>query len=808
MSDSDHPSTSSEHVRTITGMRGGLGRTLLSAFLLFTIVPLAIISFLAVNWVQRDMRQEVAARLTAIARLKESKIEAWAMSLNSQLEALSDNPASRRVFLAFLDANPTPVKVGSLPEQILEAAQQAGDLEEIGLFSVDGHLLAATASQLLIHFAPVENSPIPTGMMTDPATGQAVVIVVRAVRDQAGNAQGYLVGLADLNILNPLMTGHTDLGETVEAYLVSPEFVPLTLLRATAVGDLDGEALHTVSIEAALAGQEGVDLYSGYYGEPVIGVYRWLPSLQAALIVEQTQSEAFARADDLVTLLIGAALAVALLTTLLAAVITRQLSRPIVQLTLGAVRIAGGDLEQSVPVERRDEIGILAQAFNIMTAELRTFYRELEHKVAERTRLLREANQRLRYQTMQLAVSAEVGRAITSILELDALLEKVVELIRNSYRLLRVAIYLLDENGHRVVRQARIGWNGNRVTHTGLQTIHRDCLLGRAVADGRPHLDDLQTNIAIPLRAGQRVIGVLKLQAYQGDELAEADVSSFQSLGDQISVAIQNAQTYEVEKGTVERLHRLDQIRAQSLSSMSWELATSLNSIIGFSRLILKGIDGPITDQQRSDVSVINRSGQHLMGLLDDILELIDLESGDHPLEQTSVELNQVVASVIDRVASLAEDKSVTLRSDFSTNLPLLLADGARLQQVLTYLISNSIETATGDAVSVGAWTIGQNGSEVMVCVASGSDAPWPDGCDGVQETLNEPPDGDLVWDGTDAGIKLILSKRIIELHGGRLWINDSQAQPATFVFTLSVAGAGPPAGANGRSKGQVEGIV
>jgi signal transduction histidine kinase/HAMP domain-containing protein len=784
-------------------MRGGLGRTLLSAFLVLTIVPLAIISFLAVNWARQELRQEAVDRLTAVARLREAEIEAWVTSLSSQLEALVENPASGRVFLDILSTEPSSTESSFLAEQTMKAAKQAGVLEEIGLFDESGCLLAAVNPQRLVDFVPDADSANSV-YLADSTTGQPIVVLERGVRDEDGDLQGHIVGLANLSALNPLMARRADLGETGETYLVSSDFVPLTPLVGTSPSVMSDEALHTVGVETALTGQGGVALYTSYRGESVIGVYRWLPSLQVALVVEQTQREAFARDDALATLLIVAALAVALLTTVLAAVITRQLSRPIVQLTLTAVKIAGGDLEQSVPVNRRDEIGILAQVFNVMTAELRTLYHSLEQKVAERTRQLREANQRLRYQAMQLAVSAEVGRTITSILDLDKLLEKIVELIRNSYRLLRVSIYLLDESGRRVVRQARIGWDGKRVRHTDLRTVHRDSLLGQAVADGHPHLDELRINLAIPLRAGQHVIGALKLQTYQGDELSEGDVSALQSLADQISVAIQNAQTYAMERETVARLRRLDKIRNQSLSSMSRELATSLNSIIGFSRLILKGVDGPLTDQQWSDVNVINRSGQHLLGLLDDILQLLDLESGDQPLEQTAVELDQLVARVIDQVVPLAENKSVVVRSDCSAGLPSLQADGTRLHQVLTNLISSAVETTTDDGITVRARTMGQDNSEVLVCVASDTEIAWLDRSQDLEEALSHLTNGDLIWDGTESGIKLILSKRIIELHGGRLWVGDGLTQPAMFVFTLPVAGIDSSPGANGQAREKV----
>jgi len=774
-------------VRTITGMRGGLGRTLLSAFLLLTIVPLAVIGFLAVNWTRRDLRQEVATRLIAVARLKEAEIEAWTASLTVRLAALADDPANRRIFLAFLSSDPLSDEIRSLGERTLEVARDASVFEEIGLLDVYGQVRVGTDLQRLAPFAHLTPSPVPS-CLTGPLTDRPAVMMWRAVQDDMGNVRGYLIGLPNLQALDSIMAQPADLGETGEVYLAGSECIPLTSVRFAAGWPLEPSAFRTSAVEAALSGQSAVDLYTGYHGEPVIGAYRWLPSLSAALIAEQTQREAFARDDALATLLIGATLAVALFTTLLSAVITRRLIHPIVQLTLSAVKIAGGNLQQMVPVDRRDEIGVLAQAFNVMTAELRSLYFNLEQKVAERTRQLREANQRLRYQAMQLDVSAEMGRAITSVLDLDELLQKVVKLIRSSYRLLRVDIYLLGESGRHVVRQARSGWDGSQVSYTDSQILDHDSLIGQASEDGRPHVDDVRTSLAIPLRAGQRVVGVLKLQAYQNDEISEADVSALQSLADQVSVAIQNAQTYAVERDTVERLHRLAQTRAQSLGSMSRELATSLNSIIGFSRLILKGVDGPLTEQQRSDVSVINRSGQHLLGLLDDILELVDLESSEKPLERMPVELCEVMAHVLNRVSTVAEDRSIALHFECPANLPSLQADGVRLGQVLTHLISSVLETAEGDAVMVGARLGDASGRQVMVSVTSDLEVPCLNGLEDIKGCMEDLSDNGIGWDGTESSIKLMLSRRIIELHGGHLWVGGPPSRQVTFVFTLPVA--------------------
>lgn len=234
---SDNSSSPGGQVQTITGMRGGLGRTLLSAFLLLTIVPLAAISFLAVNWARRDLRQEVAAKLAAVVRQKEAEINTWTTALTIQLDALADNPANQRVFLDPLSAEIRDVEAESLARRTLQAARNASTFGEIGLLDADGQVLVATDSQRFAGFPRLVPSLVPS-CLTDPVLAQSLILAWCAVQDDEGVTQGYLVGLADLGTLDAIMTRQTNLGETGETYLVSPQAVPLTALRFAVGGSV------------------------------------------------------------------------------------------------------------------------------------------------------------------------------------------------------------------------------------------------------------------------------------------------------------------------------------------------------------------------------------------------------------------------------------------------------------------------------------------------------------------------------------------------------------------------------------------
>ena len=155
----------------------------------------------------------------------------------------------------------------------------------------------------------------------------------------------------------------------------------------------------------------------------------------------------------------------------------------------------------------------------------------------------------------------------------------------------------------------------------------------------KPTLLDTRSQVAIPLRIGARTVGVIDIQSEQTYAFTEDDISVLQSLADQVAVAIDNARSYELSQQLIKDLREVDQLKSQFLANMSHELRTPLNSIIGFSRVILKGIDGPITDIQQQDLTAIYNSGQHLLGLINDILDLARIEAGKMELNFEEVHI-------------------------------------------------------------------------------------------------------------------------------------------------------------------------
>jgi signal transduction histidine kinase len=518
-----------------------------------------------------------------------------------------------------------------------------------------------------------------------------------------------------------------------------------------------------------------------------------------ALLVEQAQDTALASSDDLAVALIGATLAAVLLTALIAAAVTRRITLPIVELTATAVQIAAGDLNQKVPATRRDEIGILARAFNVMTTKLRVLYEDLEHKVRERTQQLQEANAEIRYRAMQLAISAEVGRVVTSILDQDLLLAQVVDLIRDCFQAYFVAIFFIDEKGEWAVFQDGTGALGEQLKADAHKVdLGKNHLVSKAIKQLEPQVwagssleesTDRQlfphthAELVVPLKIGGRAIGALDVHSTHKDAFEGDEIMVLETLSGQVVVAIENARLYETERRAAEQLREADELRRRFLANMSRELRMPLNNIIGFSRVILKGIDGPVTDLQREDLNAIHDSGQQLLVLFNDILDIAQIEAGAMEMDIRPVDFGEISHSVIPTTKALLEGRAITFSHEIEPNLPPVLADSNRLRQVLFRLLSNAAKFTQEGNISLRVWRATDQILASVIDTGIGIPDRDRDRVFEMFQQLSEPIQSGV----RGTGLGLTLSKEIVEMHGGTIWLESKEGKGTAFTISLPI---------------------
>ncbi|MBN2387724.1 MAG: GAF domain-containing protein [Anaerolineales bacterium] len=420
----------------------------------------------------------------------------------------------------------------------------------------------------------------------------------------------------------------------------------------------------------------------------------------------------------------------------------------------------------------------------------------------------------LRRQNEYLAISAEIGRLVTSTLDLGTLFSRTVDLIRDRFGFYHAGIFTIEETGFKANLSAATGRAGKEMLAYGhtLQVGSRS-IVGTVTASGQPlivnntatdptHrpnplLPDTRAEAAIPLRIGDRIIGAVDIQSEKTDAFAEADIAVLQTLADQVAVAIDNARSYELAQQAIQEMRELDRLKDQFLANMSHELRTPLNSIIGFSRVILKGIDGPVTELQEQDLNAIYNSGQHLLRLINDILDLSKIEAGKMELAFDDVNIADTIESVIPTVSGLIKDKPVTLEEAIADNLPIIRADAVRIRQVLINLMSNAAKFTEKGSITIAATLERgpQNQPEIMIKVIDTGPGITTDDQNKLFQPFSQV-DASPTRKTGGTGLGLSISRRLVELHGGRIGVSSEAGQGSTFFFTLPV-----PRGKDGESR-------
>ncbi len=483
-----------------------------------------------------------------------------------------------------------------------------------------------------------------------------------------------------------------------------------------------------------------------------------------------------------------------------------QFSKPIIEITRSAEKIADGDLGVQAKVTSNDEIGTLGTAFNSMTRQLKDLVDTLENRVRERTRQLASQNEALQFRSRQLQTVADVARSIVSTREVDSLLNQVTRLVSERFGFYHAGIFLLDEDGEYAVLRAANSPGGKRmldrqhklkvgqigivgyVTGSGEPRIATD--VGEdAVYFNNPDLPETRSEMALPLKLGGSIIGALDVQSKESDAFGEDDVALFTTLADQISVAIENANAYEISQQTVEEMKELDRVKSQFLANMSHELRTPLNSVIGFSRVILKGIDGPINDTQEQDITAIYNSGMHLLTMINEILDLSKIEAGKMDLQLEEVNIFDVVNNAAKTATGLIKDKPIQLITNVEADLPLIMGDEIRISQVITNLIGNAVKFTEKGTITLEASLSEdeKNKKEIMFTVADTGIGIAPEDQGKLFQRFSQVDDSPTRRTG-GTGLGLSICRSLVELHGGRIGLLKSDVdEGSTFFFTLPV---------------------
>ena len=532
----------------------------------------------------RDGRRQAIDRLELVATLRIVEIDNWVRTIQNTLAgSLQQAPQHRfvdpgmaDVVARLLDTPPDSEERRQAHEflqynfdQWLKQAQQ---FEVIYFMDRDGRVLVATdpalegevfADETYFNRGTVGSYVGP--LSYSQSLERPILFTSRPILGEYGRLLGVLAGRVDGSSLNQRMRvrEQASLGETGETYLVGMDRTMLTHSRLAEAGT----AVRTRGAEMAIERQEdGAGTYGNYEGGRVIGVYRWVPDLQVALIAEQTRAEAL-RAVNRTATLNGAISLVALVGAHAVALVTaRWIGNPLSDLAETASEIAAGDLERTAQIDRQDEIGTLAEAFNQMTAQLRELIEGLENRVQERT-------WDLELRSAYLEASAEVGRKASAMLDADELVREVVDLIRDRLSLYYVGLFLVDEMGEYAELRAGTGEAGQKMVAQGHRlTVGGQSMIGQCVGRSEarialdvgdepvrfdnPLLPGTRSEAALPLESRGRVLGAITVQSAQPAAFDQDILTVLQTMADQVAVALDNAYSFREAEEALEAARR------------------------------------------------------------------------------------------------------------------------------------------------------------------------------------------------------------------------------------------------------------
>ena len=480
--------------------------------------------------------------------------------------------------------------------------------------------------------------------------------------------------------------------------------------------------------------------------------------------------------------------------------IAGAMTKPMARLVHGAQRLADGALDERVAVSGARELRQVARAFNEMAENLQASQVDL----AGRNAILSEQARTLARSSAIEHTFSDVLRAFTASYDRDAILKDLLALLAERHGFLVGAVYRYDEWSGEFIVAAAHGAARNLQTRLDL----REGIVGQAVLDRRiavlqehpllqvnTGLDCAPARVTViaPVYYQDRIMGVMTLAHTAPPD--EATLNFLTQLGQQLGIALQNLDQYtnlqtlsgqlQARQAEIESknrdLERADQMKSEFLANMSHELRTPLNAIIGFSELLQEQFYGPLNKEQDDYLGNIRTAGEHLLGLINDILDLSKIEAGRMELDREELNLPRMLDASITIVKEKAHNNGVQLRVD-AGDTGTIAADARKLKQIIFNLLSNAVKfTPYGGLVTLTART---DGDIVEIAV---SDTGVGISVEDQQKLFREftQVDGSLSRRHEGTGLGLALTKRLVELHGGTITVHSAPGAGSTFTVRL-----------------------
>jgi signal transduction histidine kinase len=289
--------------------------------------------------------------------------------------------------------------------------------------------------------------------------------------------------------------------------------------------------------------------------------------------------------------------------------------------------------------------------------------------------------------------------------------------------------------------------------------------------------------LGVPMMREGQVIGAIFVARAQAGLFSDAQVQLLKTFADQAVIAIENTRLFEEIAQKSRELEIASQHKSQFVANMSHELRTPLAAILGYAELIQEGFYGPLPEKSMDALTRIRSNGKHLLGLINTVLDIAKIESGQFTLNIGEYALESVVETVRAATESLAAAKNLALKTEVAKRMPLGLGDEQRLTQVLLNLVGNALKFT--DAGEVRIIAMPANGGFAVSVTDTGPGIPPEEQTRIFQEFHQVDSSNTKAKGGT--GLGLAIAKQIVEMHGGRIWVESTFGKGSTFQVELPI---------------------
>jgi signal transduction histidine kinase len=600
-------------------------------FVLLALLPLVIVVYITLSQITAQSARQVFGQLESVSELKADQISQWLDGAKQITQTIIASNTGQVMIDALSSPDDTLRSGLSTSLKSLIDDSRTRIIDRYFLYDMDGRVIAASKIDDLGKI--VQRQPYFAASLTNSHTqppyyavntGELTIIHTEPIY-RGDRIVGVLAGQLNVETLSQIMSGRVGLGETGETYLVSSE--NNYLLTPSRFPDTpQSRAYRSFGIDNALQGKSGSGVYTDYHGEMAFGYYRWIPELQAGLLAEQDESEALAATRTV----LNSSLIVAIVAVLVAIVIgfnrISRISRPLRALTITATHISNGNLSLRSQIKQRNEIGLLADAFNQMTGQLQQNIEKLDHQLVEIDRTNRQ----------------------------------------------------------------------------------------------------------------------LQIASAQAREAAR--------------------------------------LKSEFMATMSHELRTPLNAMIGFTGILLSGMDGEMDKSAHYMVERVEANSKRLLGLINDVLDISKIEAGRMDVVEKPVVLRQMVEQWHSQNSVLAREKSLTFDVSVDPALPpSVLLDRERVTQVIVNLISNAIKFTEKGGVRL---EVTREADNLLFKVTDTGIGIPPHALNYIFDEFRQV-DGSWRRNYGGTGLGLAIVRNLCRIMNGKVSVESKLGEGSTFIIQL-----------------------